>query len=84
MKTFSKYGWKPVKINKKHRKARLLNQDFVYNEKNPGFAINQFLKKSEKIIWFSYRNNFPMIKDVMNDNQSASNDYGWGCMIRCG
>lgn len=24
-----------------------------------------------------------MIRDVFDESQSASNDYGWGCMIRC-
>ncbi|KAL4439076.1 hypothetical protein ABPG74_008851 [Tetrahymena malaccensis] len=83
MKTFSKSSWKSVKINSKHPYARLLDKDFYYEERNPEQQNNQFLKEHERIIWFSYRNNFPLIQDLADENQSVSNDYGWGCMIRC-
>ncbi|KAL4489473.1 hypothetical protein ABPG72_002769 [Tetrahymena utriculariae] len=83
MKTFSKSGWKTVKINEKHPYARLFEKNFFYDERNPEQQNNNFLKRHEGIIWFSYRSNFPLIKDVTDDSQSVSNDYGWGCMIRC-
>ncbi|EAS02268.1 peptidase family C54 protein (macronuclear) [Tetrahymena thermophila SB210] len=83
MKTFSKSSWKAVKINSKHPYARLFEKDFYYDDRNPEQENNNFLKYHERVIWFSYRNNFPLIRDVADDNQSVSNDYGWGCMIRC-
>jgi len=43
---------------------------------------NDLINKLSKILYISYRKNFPII---FNNNQKKyTSDSGWGCMIRCG
>lgn len=86
IKTFSKGSWRNVKINKEpeFESARLFDEDFNYDEAMPAISENLFNLAHQRIIWFSYRKNFPMIRSSdNNESQSASSDFGWGCMIRC-
>ena len=51
-----------------------------YDTNNP-FDLEAMNNKIKSIIYFSYKKNFPFIKNTKNGNLCSS-DSGWGCMIR--
>ena len=42
-------------------------------------AMDKFKRDFTSFIWFTYRQDFPSIKDTQ-----FTSDVGWGCMIRSG
>ena len=51
-----------------------------YDTNNPS-KLKEMNNKIKSIIYFSYKKNFPFIKNTKNGNLCSS-DSGWGCMIR--
>jgi cysteine protease ATG4 len=70
--------WKPEELN--HEKTFLLGQEYNTEiEKD----VKQLEEDFAKIIWFTYRKNFPKLNhQEVRDDESYVSDTGWGCMIR--
>lgn len=84
-------GVKTLDFEEENLKRMLYNQEYQYYQKE------SFLSEFEKIIWFTYRNNFEGLlnrkkflkitdfhKEIaLHQNRKIyKSDNGWGCMIR--
>ena len=60
------------------KSVHLFNKEyFIYNDEGQTFFEHKF----SKILYFSYRKNYP--KQInYHDNSEYTSDCGWGCMIR--
>ena len=60
----------------KNEKYQIFNKKYTKNEKD------KLIYTISKIIYFTYRKNFPQI--INSIGKKFTSDSGWGCMIRCG
>ena len=59
-------------------KIKIYNKEYNLRNENEKREFESYLRN---IIYFSYRNNYPIQKSYKNNNEYNS-DCGWGCMIR--
>ena len=55
----------------------------IYSKTYTKDILRKLIYSIAKILYFSYKKNFPKIKNS-NTNKIYTSDKGWGCMIRCG
>jgi len=81
---FSISKTQPPKISHQHDVIYILGENFSLEHVKDPKILNKAIEQAlEKIIWFSYRKNFPILKPK-TDKTSYVSDTGWGCSIRVG
>ena len=70
---------KQIKFNSCKNNFYIFHKYYNLKENN---NKNALINKLTKILYITYRKNFPIIFD--NKQKKYTSDSGWGCMIRCG
>ena len=74
-----------ILLNKHKFNLSVIDREIItiYSKTYTKDIIDKLIYQIGKIIYLSYKKNFPKIKNEKK-NKSYTNDSGWGCMIRCG
>ena len=68
-------------------------RNYLWNLKSETYLLGTCYKPNQKekfqadlktVLWFSYREGFPILPCSDSKKYSYSSDWGWGCMIRVG